>query len=328
MSVRYPHVLSRRGFCVCCAAAVGLGANGVWSSRAEAAVEPRDIVDLIRDYAAKTPLRLHKLRGGVTVVEGSGGNIAVLPGADGKVFVDAGITASRLRILEAVDSLSHDPISLLINTHWHFDHTDGNQWLNEQGAAILAHENTHKHLQAAMRVEDWEYGFPAPPLSAVPSETFTSEKTLNLNRSTLHLKHYGPAHTDSDISVTFVEADVLHCGDTFWNGFYPFIDYSSGGSIDGLIKAADANVAAVSEKTNVIPGHNMPGQASPASNKAELVSFRDMLVAIRENVAKLKRQERSLDETVAAKPTAAFDAKWGQFLITPAFFTKLVYEGV
>jgi len=100
---------------------------------------------------------------------------------------------------------------------------------------------------------------PPPPLAAVPSEVFASEKILNLNRSTLHLKYYGPAHTDNDISVTFTEADILHCGDTFWNGFYPFIDYSSGGSIDGMIKAAEENVAAVSDKTIVIPGHNMPG---------------------------------------------------------------------
>jgi glyoxylase-like metal-dependent hydrolase (beta-lactamase superfamily II) len=327
MSLRYSQVLSRRGFCICCAAAAGLGTNGGWFDPAEAA-EPRDLVDLIRDYAAKAPIQLHKLRGNVTVIEGSGGNIAVLTGADGKLFVDAGITATRPRILEAVNNLSRDPIKHLINTHWHFDHTDGNQWLNEQGAAILAHENTHKRLQLAMRVEDWEYSFPAPPLAAVPSEVFASEKTLSLNRSTLHLKYYGPAHTDSDISVAFTESDILHCGDTFWNGFYPFIDYSSGGSIDGMIKAAEANVAAVSDKTIVIPGHNMPGHASPVSNKTELASFRDMLVAIRTNVATLKQQGRSLAETTAAKPTATFDAKWGQFLITPAFFTKLVYEGV
>src|SRR5262245_61972159 len=130
----------------------------------------------------------------------------------------------------------------LINTHWHFDHTDGNQWLNAEGAAIIAHENTHKHLLVAQRVEDWDFNFPSSPLPAVPSETFSSEKTLNLNRSTLHLKYYGPAHTDSDISVTIPEADILHCAD-IWNGIYPFIDYSTGGNIDGMIKATDANVA-------------------------------------------------------------------------------------
>ena len=165
-------------------------------------------------------------------------------------------------------------------------------------------------------------------MAAIPTEVFSSKKTVNLNRATLHLEYYGPAHTDSDISVTFSEANILHCGDTYWNGFYPFIDYSTGGSIGGLIKASEANIANVGNDTVVIAGHNLPGHASPVSNKAELTVFRDMLVAIRERVAKLKQQGRSLNETVAAKPTAAFDAKWGQFLITPALFTKLVYEGV
>jgi glyoxylase-like metal-dependent hydrolase (beta-lactamase superfamily II) len=321
-------ILSRRGFCLCCMAASTFAATGRWLTPAEAYAEARDIVDTIRDYAAKTPLQLHKLRGNVTVIEGSGGNIAVLPGSDGKLFVDAGITASRPRILDAINSLSRDPIKHLINTHWHFDHTDGNQWLSAEGAAILAHENTRKHLLSAQRVEDWEYNFPSPPLAAVPTEVFSSEKTVNINHSALHLKYYGPAHTDSDISVTFSEANILHCGDTYWNGFYPFIDYSTGGSINGMIRAAEANVLNVSHETIVIAGHNLPGHASPVSNKAELMAFRDMLVAIRENITKLKQQGRSLNETIAAKPTVAFDAKWGQFLITPDLFTKLVYEGV
>ena len=146
---------------------------------------------------------------------------------------------------------------------------------------------------------------------------------MTLNGATLHLKHYGPAHTDSDISVTFSEADVLHAGDTYWNGIYPFIDYSTGGSLGGMIKAAEANVDAATDRTIVIPGHG-----NPVSNKAELSAYRDMLVAIRDNVARLKQAGRSLEETIAARPSAAFDAKWGQFVITPAFFTRLVYQGV
>jgi glyoxylase-like metal-dependent hydrolase (beta-lactamase superfamily II) len=315
------HTMSRRGFCLCCLAATT--ASGGWLTPRQAFAEARNIVDMIRDEAAKSPIKIHRLHGNVSVLEGSGGNIAVLTGADGKVFIDAGITASRSRILEAANSLGRDPITHLINTHWHFDHTDGNQWLNAEGSEIIAHENTHKHLLTAQRVEDWDFNFPSPPLAAVPTEVFATEKTMKLNRSTLHLKHYGPAHTDSDISVTIPEANILHCGDTFWNGIYPFIDYSTGGNIDGMIKAADANVAAATDTTVVIPGHG-----KPVSNKAELVTYRDMLVAIRTNVAKIKQQGRSVEETIAAKPTAAFDAKWGQFVITPALFTRLVYQGV
>ena len=323
MSIDRQHIMSRRGFCICCAAAAGSVATGGWLSPSRAYAEARNIVDLIRDEAAKTPIKVHKLRGNVSILEGSGGNIAVLTGSDGKVFVDAGITASRPRILEAANGLSRDPISHLINTHWHFDHADGNEWLNGEGAAIVAHENTKKHLLSAQRVDDWDFNFPASPLAAIPSEVFSAEKTLTLNRTTIHLKYYSPAHTDSDISVNFSEAEILHVGDTYWNGFYPFIDYSTGGNIGGMIKATEENLAAVTDQTIVVPGHG-----NPASNRSELAAYRDMLVAIRDNVARLKQQGRSLEEAIAAKPTAAFDAKWGQFVITPALFTRLVYQGV
>ena len=314
--------ITRRGFCLCCAAATLTATNG-WLSKREAYALSRNIVDLIRDHAAKASITVHKLRDGVSILEGSGGNIAVLTGPDGKVFIDAGITASRLRILEAVNRLSNDPIRHLINTHWHFDHADGNEWLNAEGAAILAHENTHKHLMAAQRVEDWDFNFPAPALAAVPSEVFSSDKTLKLNGITLALRHYEPAHTDSDISVTFSEADIFHAADTYWNGIYPFIDYSTGGNVEGMINAAEANLAATTDSTIVIPGHG-----KPISNKSELRAYRDMLVAIHGNVKKLKRQGRSLKEAIDAKPTAAYDEKWGQIVITPTLFTKLVYEGV
>ncbi|OSI67457.1 MBL fold metallo-hydrolase [Bradyrhizobium canariense] len=278
---------------------------------------------MIRADAATAAIKVHKLRGGVSVLEGSGGNVGVLTGPDGKLMVDAGITASRPRMLEALASLGNEPVRHLINTHWHFDHADGNEWVHGEGAAITAHENTRKHLKTMQRVEDWDFDFPALAPGAIPTEVFTDRKTLSVNRSTLELQYYGSAHTDSDISVHFVEADVLHVADTFWNGIYPFIDYSTGGSIDGMIRAADANLAKANEKTIVIPGHGFP-----VSNRAELKEYRDMLVAIRDNVARLKKQERSLEAVVAAKPTAAFDGKWGQFVITPVLFTKLVYEGV
>jgi glyoxylase-like metal-dependent hydrolase (beta-lactamase superfamily II) len=301
MSLVAQHALSRRGFCICCAAAAAsFAATGAWLSPSQAYAESRNVVDLIRDEAARAPIKVHGLRRDVSILEGSGGNIAVLTGGDGKVFIDAGITASRPRILEAASNLSRDTIGLLINTHWHFDHADGNAWLNAEGARVVAHENTHKHLMSAQRVEDWDFNFPASPLAAVPSEVFSSEKTLTLNGS-----------------------DILHAGDTYWNGIYPFIDYSTGGSIAGMIKATEASLAAATDQTIIIPGHG-----NPVSNRTELAAYRDMLVAIRDRVARLKQQGRSLAETVAARPTAAFDDKWGQFVITPAFFTRLVYQGV
>jgi len=280
------------------------------------------IVEALRRDAAAATIAVQPLRGGISALMGSGGNIAVLPGPDGKVLVDAGISDSRARIAAALSGLSADPITHLINTHWHFDHTDGNAWLHAAGAAIIAHENTRTHLQVATRVEGWQFTFPAVPAGAIPQTVFSDTQVLHLNHETLLLQHYEPAHTDSDISVRFADADVLHVGDTWWNGLYPFIDYSTGGSIDGTIRAAEANIAAVGPKTIVIPGHG------PIGDRSGLVEFRDMLVTIRDRIAALKTQGRSLADIVAAKPTASFDAKWGDFPIDGKTFAGLVYAGV
>jgi glyoxylase-like metal-dependent hydrolase (beta-lactamase superfamily II) len=323
MTLMHSSFMSRRGFCLCCLASTASAATGGWLTPREAFAEARGIVSLIKDSAAVSPIILHKLRNNISVLEGSGGNIAVLTGPDGKVLVDAGIGVSRPQITKALADISGEPITHVINTHWHFDHTDGNTWLNSAGAKIIAQENTVRYLSQVQRVEEWDYNFLPPPPGGVPTEVFDSEHALKLNGSSISLKRYVPAHTDSDISVTFVESDIVHVADTFWNGIYPFIDYSTGGSIDGMIAASDANLAAATDKTIIIPGHG-----KPVSNKAELEGFREMLVTVREKVAALKRQGRSRDETVAAKPTAAFDAKFGNFVIDPGFFTRLVYEGV
>ena len=284
--------------------------------------EESGIVPTMIRAAAQAKIEVHPLRRNISVLEGSGGNIAVLTGKDGKLLIDAGFTVSKPRVAPALDSLSTDPITRLINTHWHVDHTDGNAWLHAVGAAITAHENTKKHLSTSTRVEGWSYTFAPAPAEALPTTTFRDAHRLRHNDTSLTLKYYGPAHTDSDISVVFEEADVIQVGDTWWNGFYPFIDYSTGGSIDGMINATKWNLSVVTEKTIIIPGHG------PVADKARLTEYYNMLVAIRENVAKLKKQGRSLAETIAAKPTAAYDAKWGQFLMTPAIFTQLVYSGV
>jgi glyoxylase-like metal-dependent hydrolase (beta-lactamase superfamily II) len=316
-------LLSRRHFCLCCVGSATLAATGGWLTPRQAFAEARGLVSLIKDSAAVSPIKTYKLRSSISILEGSGGNIAVLTGPDGKVLVDGGIGISHARLTDALAALGGEPITHLINTHWHFDHTDGNAWLHAAGAKIIAQDNTRKHLSGVQRVEDWDYNFLPSPAGAIPSEVFANEHSLKLNGASIGLKYYGPAHTDGDISVAFAEANIVHVGDTYWNGIYPFIDYSTGGSIDGMIAASDANLAATTNDTIIIPGHG-----SPVSNRSELQEWRDMLVAVRDNVAKLKREGRTRDETVAAKPTAAFDAKWGQFVIDPGFFTRLVYEGV
>jgi len=282
----------------------------------------QNLVAGARASGAKAKIATQALRGNVSALIGSGGNIAVLPGSDGKLIVDSGYLSSREKIAAALDGISRDPVKHLVNTHWHFDHTDGNEWLHSAGATIMAHENTKKHLSATTRVDDWDFTFPPSPAAAIPTEITGAEKTLHLNGAIVALKYYDPAHTDGDISIYFTEADVLHTGDTWWNGHYPFIDYSTGGSINGMIKAAEANLAMVTDKTIVIPGHG------PVGGKTEMIEYRDILASIRDRVAALKGEGKSFNEIVAAKPTAAYDAKWGTGFVNGEFFTKLVYKGV
>jgi glyoxylase-like metal-dependent hydrolase (beta-lactamase superfamily II) len=310
--------ISRRGFI----AAAGFSGGAAFLASRTLFAREEGIVPTMVNAAATAKITVRPLRRNIAVLEGSGGNIAVLTGPDGKLLVDAGFAVSRPQISSALVSISSDPIKRLINSHWHTDHTDGNAWLHDAGAVITAHENTLKRLSVATRVEGWSYTFPAAPQGALPVEVFTNEHRMNVNNTRIVCNYYPPAHTDCDISVYFEEADVLHVADTWWNGVYPFIDYSTGGSIDGSIRAAETNLAMATSKTIIVPGHG------PVGGRADVVEFRDMLVAIRENVALLKKRGRSIDETIAAKPTAGYDEKWGQFLTTPAAFTRLVYMGV
>src|SRR6267154_1518242 len=201
--------LSRRHFLM--RAAMGMATTFFLQRRAFA--DGESPVTVIRNAAATAKITIQKLRGNVSVLEGSGGNIAVLTGRDGKLLVDAGIPGTKPRIIEALTSLSDDPVKHLINTHWHFDHTDGNEWLHSIGAEITAHENTRKHLAVTTRVDGWNFTFPPAPEGALPTATFSGDHTIHLNGATLVLKHYAPAHTDSDISVEFAEADIIHVAD-------------------------------------------------------------------------------------------------------------------
>jgi len=286
------------------------------------AVSAPGLVEKARKEAASATITVQRLRGNVSVLMGGGGNIAVLPGRDGKLLIDAGFAGARPKITDTLAGISSDPIKHLINTHWHFDHTDGNEWLHSAGATIIAHENTRKHLSVNTRVEGWDFTFLASPAGALPDDVFTTERSLELNGEKIALKHYAPAHTDSDIYVHLTNADIIHIADTFWNGYYPFIDYSTGGSIDGMIQATEANLAKITNDTIVIPGHGSVGA------KSQLTFYRDMLASAREKVATLKKQGRSLDEIVTAKPTAAWDDKWGGGFMSPRMFTGLVFEGV
>ena len=279
-------------------------------------------VDLINAEARAGNIVVTPVRDSISMLSGSGGNITVLQGPQGKLMVDGGIALSQKPLQSALDKLGPAKPQYVINTHWHWDHADSNGWLHDLGATIVAHPNSLKHLSQTVRVEDWQHTFEPVPGKARPSSLVSTTRTIEFAGDKVLLKYYGPAHTDGDLYAYFEKADVLATGDTYWNGVYPFIDSVAGGSIDGMIQAAETNIARSGDNTIVVPGHG------PLARRADLVEYRDMLVEIRRNVADLKQQGKTLDQVIAARPTAKFDPKWGNFVINPAFFTRLVYRGV
>jgi glyoxylase-like metal-dependent hydrolase (beta-lactamase superfamily II) len=278
-------------------------------------------VQQIRRAAASDPVRVQKLRGGVSVLGGNGGNVTMLAGTGGVLLVDSGIVGSK--VAAAAATVSRAPIRHVLNTHWHFDHTEANAWYSARGATVIAHQNTRRRMSEETRVEDWDFTFPPSPAGALPTTPVTGERTLRLNGSAVAVKPFAPAHTDTDVSVHLADADVLVLGDTYWNGVYPFIDYSTGGSIGGTIRAAEETLARVGPNTIVVPGHG------PVGRRADLEKYRDVLATIRDRVAALKARGMSMDEAVAAKPTASFDAALaGGGPIGGDFMTRLAYKGV
>ncbi|AET88605.1 Beta-lactamase-like protein [Burkholderia sp. YI23] len=271
---------------------------------------------------ADADIVVQPLRGNITELMGSGGNITVLSGKEGKFLVDAGIGKSKQKMRAALEKLGPSPLKYVVNTHWHWDHTDGNAWMHEAGATIVAHRNTAKHLSETTHVDAWNWTFDPVPAKARPTLLIDDSKTFSFAGTRIEVENFGGGHTDCDLWVYFKDADVLALGDTFWNGFYPYIDNEDGGSIDGAIKWANKAIARTTDHTIVIPGHG------PVGTRAQLIAFRDMLIAVRNNVATLKQQGKSLDEIIAAKPTAAFDATWGNFVFNGDQFTKMVYAGL
>ncbi len=294
----------------------------VFSNPRVASAEVTTPVIAINDDAATAEISVQPLRDNLSVLMGSGGNIVVLNSPDGKLLGDAGIAVSRPRIEAALARIGPAPLKYLIDTHYHWDHTDGNAWVHEDGATIVAQENTLKRLTSGTRVIEWGFTFPPVSGGGLPTVVFQSDKTIQFGGETIVLRHYGPGHTDSDVSIYFSKADVLQVGDIWWNGHYPFLDNGAGGSIDGLIRWVEECIKASTAHTIIVPGHGAVG------DRAGLIEFRDMLVTVRANVARLKKEGKTLAETVAARPTAAFDAKYGDFLISPAFFTQLIYMDV
>ncbi len=256
---------------------------------------------------------------GLHVLVGRGGNLAVSSGPDGVLLVDDQYAPLSEKIRAAVRAISPHPIRFVVNTHWHEDHTGGNEALGEAGAVIVAHDNVRSRMKAGQLIEGLERRVPPAPAGALPVLTFADGITFHWNGGTIEVVHVRAAHTDGDALVRFRDRDVIHMGDLYFNGFYPFIDVWSGGSIDGTIAGVDAVLAEVGPETTIIPGHG------PLSNREELRRYRDMLDQVRARVRAALARGLDAEALVAEKPTADLDPEWGDGFLEPEQFLRIVH---
>ena len=273
-----------------------------------------------RAEMAKTPLQTLKLRENIYMLYGPGGNMVLLTGPDGKVLVDTGVAPVAAKLKQTLAGLSNAPLKLVIDSHWHFDHTDNNAALRAAGAMIVAHENTRKRMSTPHDLAPLGLHFPPSPEEALPQQTFRDDLQLHFNGEEIALTHVPPAHTDTDIFIHYRKGNVLHVADIWFNGFYPFIDGGTGGRITGMISAADKAISIADKDTKIVPGHG------PLGDKAALIKYRDTLSTCRDRIQRQKSTGKSLKEVTAAKPTADLDGAWGGGMINPDTFVALVYN--
>lgn len=238
-------------------------------------------------------IRVERIAPGIAVLFGRGGNIGVSYGADGNILIDDQYAPATARVVAAVATLDPDPIRYVINTHWHGDHTGGNENLGRAGTVVVAHDNVRVRMSMAQVVRG--EAVPASPGGALPVITFSEHLTFHLNGDDIRAIHVDNAHTDGDSLIYWTRANVLHMGDTFFNGLLPFIDLDSGGSIDGAIAAVETGLALANEETRIIPGHG------PMARRADLVRYRDMLIDLRSRVGQGIAAGRTLDQIKAER---------------------------
>jgi cyclase len=218
-----------------------------------------------------------------------------------------------------VRKLKDGPVRFVINTHYHPDHVGGNEPMRGAGAVIVAHETVRKRMSVDQFSKLMDRKLPAAPAAALPVVTFGDGVTLHWNGETIRVEHVAPAHTDGDSHIWFEKANVLHMGDTFVNGFFPFIDVESGGDVAGFIESANRVLAKSNAKTKIVPGHG------PLASQADLAKFRDMLVDVKARVEKGIKSGKTRDQFIAAKPLADLEAEWGDGFMKTDQFTTLVW---
>jgi len=271
---------------------------------------------------SKVEIQAQPLGGTVYMLTGAGGNIGLSVGDEAVFMVDDQFAPLTPKIQEAIAKISPKPVRSLHNTHWHFDHTGGNENFGREGAVILAHENVRKRMSVESFIEFLGMKFKAEPRQALPVVTFAAGLTLHVNGEEVHAIHVAPAHTDGDSIVHFAKADVIHMGDTFFNKLYPFIDSSSGGRVEGVIAAADRVLEMAGAGTKIIPGHG------PLANGVDLKAYRDMLATVSARIRAQVKAGKSLAQVIDSKPSAEYDEVWGKGFLNPQRFVEMLYKNL
>jgi glyoxylase-like metal-dependent hydrolase (beta-lactamase superfamily II) len=280
------------------------------------------VIQKATEQFENNPMKVTSLGKGLFMFSGDGGNVTAIVDDGSTLLIDSGVDSRATELNDAIFKATLRPVTRLVNTHWHFDHTGGNVFLGSSGVTIIAQENVKKQLFSVQDVpfvglRDGHY-----PSQALPTVTYSKSMVLRQGPQQLTLVNYGPAHTDGDTIIYIAPANVAVVGDIFSNPFYPIIDLASGGSIDGMIHSLDRLLAQTDGQTKVVPGHG------PVATRADLQEYRDILVQVRQRIQVLIAAGKTMDEVVAAAPTKDFDAKWGSGYVTPDVFTKMVFSSL
>lgn len=270
----------------------------------------------------KVQIKTEKLSESSYMLTGAGGNLGLSVGEDAVFLVDDQYAPMSAKIRAAVAAISKKPVKFVVNTHWHDDHTGGNEALGKSDTVIVAHENVRKRMSTGQLIEFLGNNVKPSPKAALPVVTFTQDVSFHLNGDEISVVHVPSAHTDGDAFVHFKKDNLVHMGDLFFNKLYPFIDTSSGGRVEGVIAAVDKVLAQTNEATRFIPGHG------PLASRADLMAYRSMLDTIAGRIRTMVGEGKTLEQVVAAKPTADFDALWGKGFLPPARFTEMIYKNV
>lgn len=295
-------------------ASAALGAAG------EQTVSGDEISTTAQVGEKEVTVRAEEIAPGIFFLSGAGGNMGLSVGEDGVFLVDDQYAPLTDAIRQVIAQITDQPVKFVLNTHWHADHTGGNENLGARGTVVVAHDNVRARMSEEQFSTFWQRTTDPSSPAALPVVTFSDTLTFHMNGLTIRAFHVSGAHTDGDAVVHFPEANVIHLGDIFFHQWYPYIDVSAGGSVRGTIAAVDMVLPLIDEDTVVIPGHG-----STVSDRAGLTAYRDMLQAVTDRIQVLIDEGRTLDEVQAARPTTEWDPVWGQNFMTPEHFVRLVY---